>query len=86
MSSTSTQLNSYGQGYAGWLGEGGVVAVPWFALDLATVAIRTKRQPWRGSASDEPRHDPRHQLTCMGYSTRQRLGTGEALRSEWSRA
>lgn len=41
MSWTSTQVNSYSRGYAGWLGEGGVVAVPWFALGLATVAIPT---------------------------------------------
>lgn len=39
MSWTSTQVNSYSQGYAGWLGNGAAVAIPWVALGLATVAI-----------------------------------------------
>lgn len=39
LSWTSTQLNNYQNGYQGWVGEGGVIAVPWLPLGLAVLAI-----------------------------------------------
>lgn len=39
LSWTTTRMDYYQSGYTGWLGEDGIVAVPWLSLALAVLAI-----------------------------------------------